>query len=455
MPDNQTTKINYSKSDMALDMALLIALSVIGVFGNSLIIICVIVHKKMKNVTSLFVANLAAADLFLAGLVAPGSIRMLWHQPGMPNSPWCKLFGIALFFSCAATVNFSALIALTRYIVICKSHLVVQLFRHKRSALWCIGLWTYSVIQVALPSGTQLFQYNYNQVIDVCHLNYTKHPIAIAVYINVLCFLPCVVVCIACYALIFSVLRRTRRNLQQHMGAANAAFLARKLSRERRATLPLFISLVSFFLHWLPVMILFGVDPSFQYNPQIHRYLGIFSISSACDNWIIYGILNRNFADGYRLVLCYWRRIWGAQPAGSVDQKLARRASKANHSHPPSELRQANHPMAIPLVSEEDFNDLSANNCRSREAEQIAEDHDYNDGSSSNSESDSDAGAEDEFQRINSRCCSYPKNTGQQQQLHLQVQRDGSSNTQSFELTPVHQLLAAPASIDDENEDKE
>ena len=50
---------------------LYIVVSLIAVFGNSMVFYIVLMSKRMRNVTNLFIANLALADILIGSLAIP------------------------------------------------------------------------------------------------------------------------------------------------------------------------------------------------------------------------------------------------------------------------------------------------------------------------------------------------------------------------------------------------
>ncbi len=69
---NNTLKNNDTKSYYIILLSVLYgSMSIICIFGNSLILYFVIRHKKFKFVTNYFICNLAIADIIIGVFVSP------------------------------------------------------------------------------------------------------------------------------------------------------------------------------------------------------------------------------------------------------------------------------------------------------------------------------------------------------------------------------------------------
>ncbi|XP_072027057.1 melatonin receptor type 1B-like [Amphiura filiformis] len=114
----------YSYNERIFIAAMFSLISISGTFGNSLIIAAVLLSKKLRTPTNVFVVNLSIADLF-ASLFLSWSVVALLGKDGwpLPNAEWLCQAGGFVLYTCTGTSLFNlAAIAINRLILITQSY---------------------------------------------------------------------------------------------------------------------------------------------------------------------------------------------------------------------------------------------------------------------------------------------------------------------------------------------
>ena len=110
----------YSYNERIFIAAMFSLISISGTIGNLLVVIAVLLSKKLRTPTNVFVVNLSFADLF-ACVFLSWSVVALLGKDGWPlsNAEWlCKAGGFVLY-TCTGTSLFNlAAIAINRLILI-------------------------------------------------------------------------------------------------------------------------------------------------------------------------------------------------------------------------------------------------------------------------------------------------------------------------------------------------
>ena len=118
-------------------------IGVVGLFGNTMIILAVAFSRKLQTTTNALVTSLAFTDLL-------SSIVMLFHMIGslgknsypFPNAYWiCQGTAFLVYATIGTSLYTMASIALNRLVIITKPHLYKKLFRSWKLALFIAIPW--------------------------------------------------------------------------------------------------------------------------------------------------------------------------------------------------------------------------------------------------------------------------------------------------------------------------
>ena len=150
MTDENT--LNFDKGQRILIAIILLIASVAGTFGNSLVILSVLLSRKLRSPTNVFVVNLSVADL-LTCLALPWNIVALLSFDGWPIADWvCSVAAVILYIPVFTSVITLASIGVNRLIIITQPvHVYRKIFCTKVLYIWIILLWLYPFIFTVIP----------------------------------------------------------------------------------------------------------------------------------------------------------------------------------------------------------------------------------------------------------------------------------------------------------------
>ncbi|TFK05321.1 tyrosine-protein phosphatase non-receptor type 22 [Platysternon megacephalum] len=185
---------------------------IVGIFGNSLVVIVICFYVKLKTVASVFLLNLALADLcFLMTLpLWAAYTAMEYHWPF--GNCLCKIASAVVSFNLYASVFLLTCLSIDRYLAIVhpmKSRLRRTMLVAK---ITCIGIWLLAGL-ASLPvliHRDVFFVENMNMTI--CAFRYKTHnttlPVGLGLSKNMLGFLIPFLIILTSYTLIWKTLKK-------------------------------------------------------------------------------------------------------------------------------------------------------------------------------------------------------------------------------------------------------
>ncbi|XP_072018430.1 melatonin receptor type 1B-like [Amphiura filiformis] len=270
-----------------------------GTIGNFLVIGAIIVHKKLRVLSIVFVGNLAVADLCVSAVTNPFTAVGIFHNSFYQNYPEvCETLAVICTVSCVCSVWSMSMISLNRYIAICHNRHYQKIYNKKTVPFIIASIWMYSFM-LDLPNFVGWGRHVYDPKAYVCTPDHTES------YGYNLCFMLLgllIPMGIAgfCYIRIFCFARKSTRRLQSQ--------LASPIQRnDMRLLKTVTITWVTFILMWTP----FAATLLFDFSGNWPQWAWILVIALAHTNSsinsILYAATNQNFRDGYVIFI---KRIW-------------------------------------------------------------------------------------------------------------------------------------------------
>jgi len=129
--------------------------TIIGIFGNIVIVGAILCTKELKTVSNMFVFNISIADFFISLLVdsftAVGVLagkNFFDKRPGL-----CEFVAFACLVFCETSLITIGFLAFNRYIKICYSNLYHKMFTTKLTIFYCGICWLIGFL-ITLPNVT-------------------------------------------------------------------------------------------------------------------------------------------------------------------------------------------------------------------------------------------------------------------------------------------------------------
>nr|XP_054749667.1 G-protein coupled receptor 84-like [Lytechinus pictus] len=303
----------------------LVLVSILGTFGNILVIAAVLSTPTLRTRGNVFIIFLAITDLITTAFLAPFFIFTLL-KGGWPYAEiYCDILGYAALICLSLSVMSLGLIAITRYVAVTRPKHVFQKQCNTCVIIIAFGvLATLNCLIVILPELAQFGSVGYNSDLGHCSMLCSEDrdwwycaTLFLGGVVTTMTITP------AYYALTLWVVRKSRitvaainRNSERHHAnvkgnVPQAANRAPTLSREEiRLTKKLMLLFLIFFICWFPYSIVIFTDRNGIVPTPLHRFTNLFVWVNSCLNPYLYAWMMRSFRNAYKSVTKFhkWRK---------------------------------------------------------------------------------------------------------------------------------------------------
>ena len=282
----------------------------VGIIGNFLIIASLAINKKLRKKTNVFIGSLAIADLiFLIGLCSL-YIHVYCKRRWNFNGSVC-FYAYVMTTACVTSTLFHVVvITFYRFMFI-----VYPQHNNKITKNWVISIvmilvyiCSFGLVSVSQPDlftvpeikmGVHL--YFHLKTFFCPAVNKAEAALPVAIIISFIA-----VILLLMYLAIYIKVRRSRKNMELHTSSPLSPTVSRQKARTRRDIRVVKIMLVVFvvfILTYIPWPVVYEVQRN-QYVPDwLHLVVNILLWCTSCVNWVIYGLMNKDFRDTYKSVL--------------------------------------------------------------------------------------------------------------------------------------------------------
>ena len=291
----------------------LILLSTIGVLGNGLVIVSVIITKKLHTPTNILVANLAFADLLSCTLYPPyalGTIFMVISESDELPLPFTvtEIIFNVIFTCLLASSLILCSIAFIRWYVITKSIRGHQgLHTPRKVVIISVSIWTFSLAMCALVLSPRIglvrIAYDPNNLI----IHVPDPSIWFKLWVIALAGIGLSSIVIFYGLTLRFVLRHNRLMRAKYQvdstkprRNSHGNIKEIMLRREIKITKNLFLVVCFFIIAWFP----FCSSLLFPENRVFYLYSILLCFSNNVVNPIFYGLRHPNFREVFKNILC-------------------------------------------------------------------------------------------------------------------------------------------------------
>ncbi|CAL8332513.1 unnamed protein product [Lota lota] len=308
---NRTTK--------ALLVAAYSLIIVISLLGNTTVCHVVIKTKRMHSATSLFIVNLAVADILITVLNTPFTLVRFVNSNWMFGRVMCHISRFVQYCSLHVSTLTLTAIALDRRQVII--HPLRPRMSSLRGGVWVAVIWMMASC-FSLPHAIyqKLLSFAYRgQERSLCVLDFPEPSDVYWQYIDLLTFillylLPLLIIT-AAYTTVGRHLWR-RNTIGDTTSAQNA-----NQRRKRRRTLAMLLLVVGVFaVCWFPLncYVVLLSSQAIHSSNVLYFCFHWLAMSSTCYNPFIYCCLNPTFRQELRLLASVFRRVRRVQRVGPL-----------------------------------------------------------------------------------------------------------------------------------------
>ncbi|KAG7229022.1 hypothetical protein INR49_013255 [Caranx melampygus] len=316
MEDNSTP--SYTQGDQSDDPVFLcdeifdlstitgvffILVFVFSVAGNGLLVCVLVAYESLKNVTNLFVLNLAFSDLIFTLTLPFWATHFLHHW--IFGDFWCKFMIAAYFVGLYSSIILLTAMTVDRFIMVVLHNWPNNCVKRQRCALAaCIAAWVISIaasLSDAVNVQAETNWYNRTTCEDLSTV--TEADVGHYLQVSLLFFLPLVIIVFCYSAILKTVLQSTNR-------------------KRNRTVVVVLCIVATFFICWGPYNVLLFLKP--LYKPitcdAIERLsiafkiCQIFAFSHCCMNPLLYMLSQKLRKHLLHLLSCEKKRPRNSQP---------------------------------------------------------------------------------------------------------------------------------------------
>ncbi|XP_060603808.1 melatonin receptor type 1A-like [Ruditapes philippinarum] len=304
-------ELTSARTDVTVpSLVILIIATLVGTFGNILILLSVFTRKNLRKVEGIFIVNLAMSDLYVTAVADPMSIiaKVKGEEffDGIPGL--CQTVASICTISCVTSLMTIAAMSFNRYVFICLHDKYDRIFKKWNTVCICISFYFIGGILVLL-NFADIGDHGFDRKSLECIWDrMATFPYTIFFSIT-LVWIPSVVTGF-CYVKIFLYVRSHKKRVREQSHAINT----RQFKRNFHLARTLFIIYAVFITCWAPYALLIVIDSKNTFPHEVHLYITMFAHLHPSLNWLIYLISNKKFADAYKNLLnqcgiCYFNIV--------------------------------------------------------------------------------------------------------------------------------------------------
>ncbi|XP_041477588.1 rhodopsin, GQ-coupled-like [Lytechinus variegatus] len=305
--------------------SVLLVMALVGLLGNSLVIISVIVSKTLRTITNVLVVNLAFADILACSLIPFQGVGLLSQTGTYPlNEVTCATVAAVHYISVCCSVYTLVAIAFIRWYVITKSIRGHQgLHTPKRIIVVAVIIWMFSVLAMVLPPVFGLGTLGYSEYYSMCSLKDEKTSKTYYVILQGTLAAVALLLTLTLYSLILSHVRRHNDQFRNKYatdektkstsastrggqasssdpGGSHPPMIKAINQKEIEITKNLFMVVCVFMFCFLATAVNFFIPGT----RIITLYTTMILLGNSVANPIIYGLKHPNFQKVFKEILC-------------------------------------------------------------------------------------------------------------------------------------------------------
>ncbi|XP_052778567.1 melatonin receptor type 1B-A-like [Mya arenaria] len=273
--------------------------SLVGTFGNLLILFVIATKNKLRKVESIFIVNLAISDLYVTTMADPMSlIAKIEGEDFFGSIPGlCKTVASICTISCVTSMMTIAVMSLNRYVFICANDMYNKIFT--KTTCFAISLSLYAIgIILVLINTAGVGDHGFDRKSLECIWDRMETFPFTIIFSVILVWIPSFITGL-CYLRIFVYVRTHRRRIQKQ---TSQSYNVDRPLKSFRLAKTLFLIYAVFVSCWTPYALLIVIDSKDTFPHEVHLYITLFAHLHPSMNWFIYFMTNTHFAKAYKEV---------------------------------------------------------------------------------------------------------------------------------------------------------
>ncbi|KAL6424641.1 hypothetical protein ACFW04_009968 [Cataglyphis niger] len=278
-------------------------IGILGLVGNSLVVVVVAANPGMRSTTNILIINLAVADLlfviFCIPFTATDFVLPYWPFGNI----WCKIVQYLIIVTAYASVYTLVLMSLDRYLAVV--HPIASMsWRTENHAILAIGIAWVVILALSAPAFVIHGEIHYmfqegdglSENLTACRIlsqyDWTSYQVSFFLMSYVL---PLVLICIFYMSVLIKLWRSARVSAESRRG-------------RRRVTRLVFVVVGVFAACWCPIQVILvskslDVFPLTTTTIMVQIVSHILAYTNSCVNPFLYAFLSDNFRKAFRKII--------------------------------------------------------------------------------------------------------------------------------------------------------
>ena len=293
---------------VGIESAAYLAVILTAFLGNIVLTLAIYKTRTLRNHQNYYLVSLAATDILNAVVCMPLTLVVLIKGIWPFGEFVCQLQGIMWVICSSVSLLTLAMIAVNRYVKIARSASLYQKIFTRRNVLISIAISWISTVFLSFfvfSFDKTVFSFHPGKCLCFCkRLNLTDKS---GIYFS---FLYAFIITVTFSTILFSYYKVFRKIRAHFVQVANSSLHnnnSTAFAEEIKITTMLFATILALFICWSPSV---GIDfyelfsgDQFMFSRQLYL-LNVFTFqSSSAINPLIYGLMKREFREGYKKVL--------------------------------------------------------------------------------------------------------------------------------------------------------
>ncbi|XP_022091524.1 melatonin receptor type 1B-B-like [Acanthaster planci] len=306
-------------------------IAVVGTLGNCVVILALLLSRKLRTVSNVFVVNLSVADL-ISSLSIPWQAVAVLSADGWPLPDWmCAIGALGVLVPIGCSLNTLTLIAINRFVMVnCTKATYRKLYQRRWLVLMVVCAWALPVAVASVPLMSDFVDLGFDAFFSTCGWDSSNsNSPTYALVLAVVSYPVQLVTIIACYLALFVRLCKYHRTISMRVGPEqpgtsqensvwNISGVAPSQQRpqirgnynkrQTEVTKNLFYVVCAFFLCTTPYVVCITQYGTYKLLP----YVTILLFANSCLNPFIYATKHPDFKKVLACILrCRFSSISG------------------------------------------------------------------------------------------------------------------------------------------------
>lgn len=305
-PEAEVDPLGRTPLQVGIEVTIAVLICLACIIGNLLVVVVIHRTPRLNTITHMLVENLAWTDICMATLHLPFWIMSMRSGRWLLGHAACKIVGFSELVFGVASLQTMAGIAINRYFSVVKRNLYVKYFSDRQATyMIIIASWVIPVLMCSPPLygwGTIEFSDKFTD----CTMGWHTRDISYIAFLLSGAIVITMIVIICCYFAIFRFVRRSSRQLKNHIQVeSNRQENSNAVTTKKETKIiKVFVAVVFVYvLCWTPVCVV-GICEIIDYTAPRLVYIVVYYMmfSSSYCNPIIYGLFNPQFRNAFKKI---------------------------------------------------------------------------------------------------------------------------------------------------------